>query len=119
MSLKDLMRRDVEQVILNTDEFAFSATYTPKDGSGTTIDAAVTGDSVKPVADADGYEADTRILETVTSLDASTGISSPSLDDTLLYDSTLFRLEEIVNQNGSSITIQWHSRDITSVGRNA
>ena len=103
MSFKDLLLEDVKNCLLNTNEFAESITYTPKNGSPKTIKAIIVRSRLEP-----GGEDTGRILrnqcEVYIANDATDGVTSVDKGDDQL------QFPELVG--GSDIT--WVAIDIIS-----
>jgi len=49
MSFKDMMKNDLKDVVLNTDEFAQAVVYTPSGGTARTINVVLTFKPLEPI----------------------------------------------------------------------
>lgn len=106
MTLKSMITADVSKVFLNTDDFAESATYTPKDGSERSIAIVVTDRSVNrenPV----GVRVNEQVLKTFCKLSTTEGIDNPREHDQLEFDGLKWRYRAVVSRDMAGITIEW------------
>ena len=117
MTLKNQMATDATSVFLNLDEFAEEITYSPDGGDAKTISAIVQREEIDREAQHDG----TQIIHRATAhiaTDATAGVASPSLDDTVTLDSATWGIERIEPANADGmVTIHLMRREGVEVSR--
>lgn len=115
MAFDDMLNDDMDNVFMNSSEFAEEIIYTTEAGNATTIDAVV----VRKLSGED-YVRGTEFVEQaiVYIPKTSSGIASPSHLDTVTFDSKIWAITRIVAQNAQHAKLHVARSTPEEKGRN-
>jgi len=104
MSLRTQIADDIRKVILNADDAAETITYTPASGSAKSIKAVVLRGDVRDEAADDGIQKAQR-ADVHVSTDATTGVSAPSIRDTVTFDGLAWAVDSWRGGDAGMLTL--------------
>ena len=98
MTLKSQIADDLAATVFNTGEFATEITYTPRNGTDATVQAALAGD-VDTYEETESAEYARRSMEITVPRAADIGVADPHKDDTVTINGEVWSVVSIVRQD--------------------
>lgn len=118
MTLKTLMASDLDDVFLNTDEFAVSLEYHPVDGGGKrTFTATLAGGPQFLIEKEQYHEVKRRVVSFLIKKSDTDGITEVKRKDYIKYLGKNWDFDEVAFEDDDSFTIQWKQSKIINSGR--
>ena len=99
MSFQTLLNQDRDKIFLNKSEFAQDVTYTPDGGTTKSIVARL-GVDIELVEEGQRGRISSRSMAIIISTDATAGIASPNMDDTVTINGEIWAIAKIFKSIG-------------------